>query len=164
VASAQFPLPPVSEQRAIADFLDRETAKIDALRLIRVRLLGLVRERLAAGAWQAVRGAGRGDSLLETAVDWIGAIPPHWDVRPIGQLARVVRGASPRPAGDLRFFEGDFLPWITVGEITGEHSKYLDRASSCLTREGASHSRLVEPGTLIQPRIRVIRGTPRSSS
>jgi type I restriction enzyme S subunit len=46
VASAQFPLPPVSEQRVIADFLDRETAKIDALLEERTRLVQLLEERL----------------------------------------------------------------------------------------------------------------------
>lgn len=48
VASAQFPLPPVSEQGAIADFLDRETAKIDRLIANKTRLITLLEEQVSA--------------------------------------------------------------------------------------------------------------------
>lgn len=43
-----FPVPPIKEQRAIADFLDRETARIDALIAKRQRMTGLLEERLSA--------------------------------------------------------------------------------------------------------------------
>jgi hypothetical protein len=41
------------------------------------------------------------------------------------RLARVVRGASPRPAGDKRFFYGDHIPWLTVGEVTKDKGIYF---------------------------------------
>lgn len=42
-----MPEPPVDEQRAITDFLDRETAQIDALVAKQSELVGLLRERRA---------------------------------------------------------------------------------------------------------------------
>lgn len=48
----QIPLPPAGEQRAIADYLDRETERIDTLIEKQQRLIELLRERREA-AWDA---------------------------------------------------------------------------------------------------------------
>ena len=44
-----IPLPPLEEQRAIADYLDRETARIDTLIEEQQRLIEMLRERRAVG-------------------------------------------------------------------------------------------------------------------
>lgn len=48
VRAFQVPVPPVSAQRAIADYLDRETARIDTLIEEQQRLIEILRERRAA--------------------------------------------------------------------------------------------------------------------
>ena len=40
----------------------------------------------------------------------VGLIPEDWEVKRIGDISTAVRGASPRPAGDPRYFNGDFMP------------------------------------------------------
>src|SRR5882762_6601184 len=47
-----------------------------------------------------------------------GVIPEEWDVKRLGDLGTVVRGGSPRPAGDPRYFNGNFIPWLTVASLT----------------------------------------------
>ena len=78
-------------------------------------------------------------------------IPEEWEVRRIGELGTVVRGGSPRPAGDPRYFNGSFIPWLTVAALTNIPDSQLRVSETVgyLTEEGASHSRTLTEGTLI---------------
>lgn len=81
----------------------------------------------------------------------IGVIPKDWDVRSIQEISNPVRGGSPRPAGDPRFFDGNFIPWLTVAALTNIPSSQLkvSQTDSGLTEEGSLRSRILYPGTLI---------------
>ena len=92
-------VPPHSEQRAIAAFLDRETAKIDALVAKKERLIELLQEKRTALISDAVtKGLDPDVPLKDSGVEWLGGIPAHWEVK---QLNRVVtrfvdyRGKTP---------------------------------------------------------------------
>lgn len=81
----------------------------------------------------------------------VGIIPEDWQIKRLGELGNVVRGGSPRPAGDPRFFNGAFIPWLTVAALTNlpEHTTHVSETLSRLTEEGAKRSRTLDPGTLI---------------
>jgi len=81
----------------------------------------------------------------------VGFIPNDWDVKRLGNLGTVVRGGSPRPAGDPRYFNGDFIPWLTVASLTNipEHKLFVTETASMLTREGSLHSRTLQDGLLV---------------
>ena len=81
----------------------------------------------------------------------VGAIPEDWSCRPIKAFASTVRGGSPRPAGDPRYFNGSFIPWLTVASLTGipDSQLVVTETSTGLTEEGANHSRTLAAGTLI---------------
>jgi type I restriction enzyme S subunit len=81
----------------------------------------------------------------------VGVIPQEWDVRRLGDLGTVVRGGSPRPAGDPRYFNGDFIPWLTVAALTNipENQLTVSETVGFLTKEGSRHSRTLVDGTLI---------------
>jgi len=75
-----FPLPPLAEQQAIAAFLDRETAKIDALVEEQRRLIALLQEKRQADISHAVtKGLDPTAKLKPSGIDWLGDIPAHWD-------------------------------------------------------------------------------------
>ncbi len=76
-------------------------------------------------------------------------------------IARVVRGASPRPAGDPRYFGGSEVPWVTVAEITKDEQINLTGTESYLTREGATHSNMFPSGTLIYSNSGATLGVPK---
>jgi type I restriction enzyme S subunit len=76
-------------------------------------------------------------------------------------IANVVRGASPRPAGDPRYFGGDTVPWVTVAEITKDDAVSLTATESFLTQEGAAHSNLFRNGTLIYSNSGATLGVPK---
>ena len=80
---------PIAEQRAIAAFLDRETARIDALVAKKQRLIELLQEKRAALISHAVtQGLDPNVSTKDSGVDWLGKIPAHWEVN---QLSHVIR-------------------------------------------------------------------------
>jgi type I restriction enzyme, S subunit len=81
VANTPTPLPSTTEQLAIATFLDRETAKIDALVAKKERLIELLEERRTALITQAVtKGLDPTALMKNSGVEWLGAIPVHWEV------------------------------------------------------------------------------------
>ena len=53
---AFFPLPPIHEQKAIVSYVNRETRKLDALRVSTERTIALLKERRAALIAAAVTG------------------------------------------------------------------------------------------------------------
>jgi type I restriction enzyme S subunit len=70
-----------STQRAIADFLDRKTAAIDALIEKKERLIALLAEKRAALIHRAVtKGLDPDVPMKDSGVPWIGEIPAHWVV------------------------------------------------------------------------------------
>ncbi|HOE41823.1 MAG TPA: hypothetical protein PLB25_09380 [Rhodoferax sp.] len=92
-------MPPLPEQTQIAAFLDRETAKIDALVAEQRRLMALLKEKRQAVISHAVtRGLNPNAPLKPSGIDWLGNVPEHWEMKPLRMIANVVRGASPRPA------------------------------------------------------------------
>jgi type I restriction enzyme S subunit len=66
----------------------------------------------------------------------------------LGDVMEVIRGASPRPKGDPKYFGGD-IPWIMISDVTGEPGKYLSRTREWVTKAGAERSRYLPAGTLI---------------
>ncbi|MDE0527393.1 MAG: restriction endonuclease subunit S [Truepera sp.] len=79
VRNFRIPVPPLSQQRAIADHLDRETAQLDALVAETERLLGLLAEKRRALITRAVtRGLNPSVPLRDSGIPWLGEIPVHW--------------------------------------------------------------------------------------
>ena len=78
-------------------------------------------------------------------------IPEDWEVQTIRQIGTPVRGGSPRPAGDPKFFNGSYIPWLTVAALTNIPASQMmvTDTATCLTEEGSLHSRTLLPGTLI---------------
>ncbi len=69
----------VSRQRAIANYLDRETARIDSLITAKERVLGLLAQKRRALITRAVtRGLDPQSMLRRSGVPWLGEIPAHW--------------------------------------------------------------------------------------
>jgi type I restriction enzyme S subunit len=84
-------LPPPSEQRLIATFLDRETARIDVLVAKKERLIELLQEQRTALITRAVtRGLDPNAPMKDSGVEWLGEIPAHWGVGGLSRWWQVV--------------------------------------------------------------------------
>lgn len=81
IGSITVPIPPLATQRRIADYLDAETAQIDALIAEKERMLALLAEKRAALVSRAVtRGLDPAVALKSSGLEWLGEIPAHWKV------------------------------------------------------------------------------------
>jgi len=81
-------LPDACTQRAIADFLDRETERIDALVAKKQQLIELLQEKRTALISRAVtKGLDPDVPLKDSGIEWLGAIPAEWDAVPLGRIA-----------------------------------------------------------------------------
>ncbi|MCA3052061.1 MAG: restriction endonuclease subunit S [Rhodocyclaceae bacterium] len=90
------------------------------------------------------------------------ALPDGWLWASVDQLAEVVRGASPRPAGDPKYFGGD-IPWITVGTVTSAKGQFVRSAKETVTTLGKDNSRFIEAGTLLLSNSGATLGVPKIS-
>ena len=91
-----LPVPPLAEQTLIADFLDEETAKIDALVAEQRRLIELLKEKRQAVISHAVtKGLNPRTPMKPSGIEWIGNVPQHWDYAVLTRIAgRVVVGIA----------------------------------------------------------------------
>lgn len=143
IATAVFAIPPAAEQRAIAAFLDRETAKIDALVAKKERLVELLQEERTALITRAVtKGLDPDAPRKNSGVKWLGEIPAHWEVKRLWHLTpsnrRIMYGIV-LPGPDVP--EG--IPIVKGGDVSPERLR-LERLSRT-TREiesGYMRSRL----------------------
>ena len=86
----EIAVPPLPEQRAIAAFLDYETAKIDALVAKKERLIELLQEKRTALISDAVtKGLDPDVPLKDSGVEWLGEIPAHWIGLPLKRWVAV---------------------------------------------------------------------------
>ena len=145
-----LPLPPVCEQRTVADFLDCETGKIDALVAKKERLIELLQERRTALIIGAVtKGIDPDVRIKDSGVEWLGGMPEHWRVSRCKYLCVVRRGASPRPIGDPAYFDDDGeYGWVRISDVTAS-GQYLEKTAECLSLLGTSRSVALDPGELI---------------
>lgn len=132
-----------SEQRAIADFLDRETAKIDGLLAKKKRLIKLLQEkRNAAITYAATKGLNPDSPMKESGFDWIGDIPNHWDLAELRRRWTII---------DCKHmtvpFVGNGIPLASVREAQSFH---LDLSGAKRTTE-EWYELLVEGGRRPRP-------------
>jgi len=81
-------LPPLPEQHAIAAFLDRETARIDALIEKKQRFIELLEEKRQAIINHAVtKGLDPDVAMKDSGVEWIGEVPVGWEISRLGLIS-----------------------------------------------------------------------------
>jgi len=91
--SRDVPVPPLAQQRAIADYLDLETARLDALVAAKERVLGLLAEKRRALITRAVtRGLDPRAPLRDSGIPLLGEIPAHWVVLALKRIASLKSG------------------------------------------------------------------------
>lgn len=148
-----LPIPPLYEQQKIGNILSTVDAKIEAVNSKIVES-----EKLKHGLMQQILKKGIEHKNFKNSE--LGNIPESWKVKKINEISNVVRGSSPRPAGDPKLFNGNFLPWITVAEITNNRSKYLTRTKTHLTELGSLQTRILQPGTVLLSNSGATLGVP----
>lgn len=106
-------LPDLPTQRAIADFLDRETARIDLLIKKKRRFIDVMSQKWAATVtFTLANGLDGSASKKASGVSWVGEIPAHWEVYKLGHIGRSANGIN---IGGDAFGSG--FPFVSYGDV-----------------------------------------------
>ncbi len=146
-------LPPeLGEQRAIAAFLDRETARIDGLVAKKERLIELLQEQRTALITRAVtKGLDPNVPMKDSGVEWLGEIPAHWEAERIKWAARMVSGHTPDKKVES-YWQGGDIPWVSLAD-TGQLREVDHIATTAVmtTSDGIAHSsaHVLPAGTVV---------------
>lgn len=87
-------------------------------------------------------------------------IPQNWAWCRLGDIADIVRGGSPRPAGDPKYYDGN-IPFLKVGDLTGYDDIYVRTHSFSIKETGLHKTRLVAADTLMLTNSGATLGIPR---
>ena len=87
-------------------------------------------------------------------------IPSNWTWCRLGEIAEIVRGGSPRPAGDPTFY-GGAIPFLKVGDLTGYEDIYVRTHTYSIKEAGLHKTRFVEADTLMLTNSGATLGIPR---
>jgi type I restriction enzyme S subunit len=123
---ASIPVPPRAEQERLAGFLDRETARIDALVAKKERLIELLQEKRTALITRAVtKGLDPNVPIKDSGVEWLGEIPAHWSAMPLGQAMQLVMDFRGRTPLKLGMNWGGDIPAISAVNVRDGHIDLL---------------------------------------
>lgn len=75
-------------------------------------------------------------------------IPNGWEVKKLGEVAEIYRGASPRPIAKYLTDSSLGIPWIKIGDIN-PNDKYITTTKEKITQDGAKHSKIIHSGYFI---------------
>ena len=120
-------LPPLPEQKAIAEILCSLDDKIDLLHRQNITL-----EQMAETLFR--------QWFIEEAED-------EWDIRPLGELVVVKRGGSPRPIQE--FLSETGLRWLKISDATKEEAPYIFHIKEHIKEEGLNKTTLLKSGSLV---------------
>lgn len=136
LSNTLIPIPPPDVQQAIADYLNRETARLDALIAAKERLLGLLAEKREALVTFAITcGLDPNAPLRDSGIPWLGPIPAHWEKR---RIAWLFRERDLREEPDLPLLEVSINAGVVLREFSDDkiESTAADFNSYKVARKG----------------------------
>ncbi|HHF7160868.1 TPA: restriction endonuclease subunit S [Haemophilus influenzae] len=122
----EIPIPPLSVQIEIVKILDALTALTSEL-ILRQKQYEYYREKLLSE-----------EELGKVGFEW----------KTLGDVAKIQRGASPRPISQYITDDPNGIPWIKIGD-TSLDSKYIENTAQKITIEGAEKSRILKSGDFV---------------
>lgn len=149
IARIEIPLPDITTQRRIAEYLDAETRRIDGLLERKRRAIALMEERRLAMMADAVAGrATSSGPFVGSTLPWLPEIREGWQVVLLRLVARLGSGHTPsRSRPEL--WEGCTIPWVTTGEVAQLRSDRVEYIE--ITREKISELGLQNSAATLHP-------------
>ena len=140
----------LQDQRAIADYLDRETVRIDTLIAEQQRLNEMLRERrFALRVHVAIHGV-RPATEIDSPLPWAARLPAHWRVVPLTSVARLESGHTPSRSRE-DWWQDCHIPWVSLHDVgTMRSAKYLHDSAQRISDAGVANSsaRVLPAGTV----------------
>jgi type I restriction enzyme S subunit len=145
----QVPLPPLEEQRAIADYLDDQLSKLDRLAEEQDNLISKLSERLLSLIYFRVTS---GYEAKVQSTNWLQVTPDGWSTPALRDVATTFAGGTPTSDNEAFWLDGDNvdgLPWLSISDFNEEGEIHSTRLSLSKDGVAAKHLPIGEPGTIV---------------
>ena len=123
-----IPVLDISEQTAIANYLDSTTAKIDEAIAQQQKMIDLLNERKQIIINNAVtKGLNPDAPMKDSGVDWIGEIPEHWEVMKLKHVTSKI-GSGSTPRGGAEVYQDSGIMFLRSQNVYNDGLKLDDVA------------------------------------
>jgi type I restriction enzyme S subunit len=148
IGNCRLPVPPPDEQQTIADFLDARTSKIDILIAKKRELIERLSEKRTALISRTVThglppeaaaaaGFEPNPKLKPSGIDWLGDVPEHWGVVPLGFLINTKSGGTPDKTNSE--YWGGNIPWVSPKDMK---RPFIRKTQDYVTDDALDHTNL----------------------
>ena len=149
-----FPLAPLAEQQRIVDRIESLFAKLDEAKEKAQAVVDGFEDRKAAILHKAFTGEMTAKWRIENK-----HLKAEWEHKKFSEICDIVRGGSPRPAGDPKYYDGD-IPFMKVADITNNSGPYVTSATYSIKEAGLKKTRMIGPNTLLLTNSGATLGVP----
>lgn len=133
-------VPPLTEQKAIASYLDYKVGQIDAsISAINTQIDDLKSYRQSIISEAVTKGLNPNVPMKDSGVEWIGEIPEEWETLILKRIAHVLTGTTPSTAEE-KYWNNPNYTWYTPSDIKEDSIKLDDserKVNSCAVSDGA---------------------------
>lgn len=146
--------PPLPEQQRIINRIESLFVKLDEAKEKAQAVVDGFEDRKAAILYKAFTG--------ELTENWRSAnnySKAEWVHKKFSEICDIVRGGSPRPAGDPKYYDGS-IPFLKVADITNNNGPYVTYATYSIKEAGLRKTRMVEANTLLLTNSGATLGVP----
>lgn len=147
IPNSFVPIPSMSEQVKIANYINQRSAELDALIDAKEKTNALLKERRQSLIYEAVtKGLDSTVPMKDSGVSWLGQIPREWSVVSLKRLGTPETGATPSKT-NTDYWDGE-IPWVSSKDMKAD---YLPDSEDHITQEAVD-----ETGLKLFPRNTVI--------
>ncbi len=154
LSSISIAIPPFDEQQRIVDRIESLFAKLDEAKEKAQAIVDSFEDRKAAILHKAFTG--------ELTEEWRSSKrynKAEWTHKRFSDLCDIVRGGSPRPAGDPMYYDG-VIPFMKVADITNNSGPYVTSTEYTIKEAGLKKTRMVDANTLLLTNSGATLGVP----
>ena len=139
--NAQYlPIPPFSEQQAIAEYLDKNCSKIDALIAeLEQQVTDLGTMKKAEISRVVTKGLNPDAPLKYSGIEWIGEVPKHWKCLKISWIFNTIGSGTTPKSDDPTMYSDDGFYWLQTGDL---NDGYVNNTTKRITEKASSISSL----------------------
>lgn len=149
MAEIKIAIPPVQEQRLIADLLDQQTAKIQDILSDLEKQVQILQKYRHSLIMRVVSGGLHSNfPMQKSGISWVGYMPAHWEIRKIKTVAALARGTFKYRPRNAQGLYGGNCPFIQTGDVANAN-KYITHYSQTLSEFGVTVSRKYPKGTIV---------------
>ncbi len=134
IGNFHFFVPNVAKQKVIADYLDKQCAKLDGIITDlgdQIEILQKYKKSLITET--VTKGLDKSAVLKDSGIQWIGLMPRHWSVKKLKYLFRIFSGSTPDTSNN-EYWDGE-VRWITPADYKTK-DKYVFGGERSITKNG----------------------------